>query len=437
MWISPETRATLLLTADLAGDAATRPLGVAEWSRLARWLKARSLEPAALLANGAECLAGWADEAMPPDRLDRLLARRADLEATLAGWDRAGLWVLSHADAEYPKRLKRRLRARAPFLLFGAGDRQALNRGGIALEAVSEDALGFACGFAGLAARAGLSVLARLPGGPAEESPPAAALLAALSRDGGAIGLTEDDLLEAGADPALAPHLRPGGSGVLVTTRQPGRPSRGADALPAGRTVPIGLCLYGLCDAALLARPVRRHLPGALVPDPVWEDAATALDHEWVPVWLRQPAPDMSELLRRGARPLPDDETSPRTLLAHMAPAISAAPPGFAEAAQPFPMPPSAGDTFGLRATAAPRPPLRLVSSDPATPARLDGAVILYEAFMRQALTLLEPAPLAAATLARVLQLVPEQAERWLDRACAEGRVVREEETGLYRRAAR
>ena len=55
------------------------------------------------------------------------------LGLALEKWQRAGLWVMTRSDEDYPFRLKSRLKYDAPPVLFGCGNRQLLDRGGIAV----------------------------------------------------------------------------------------------------------------------------------------------------------------------------------------------------------------------------------------------------------------------------------------------------------------
>ena len=48
-------------------------------------------------------------------------------------WQARAIWVVSRADAEYPRRLKARLREDAPAVLYGCGDMALLETGGLAV----------------------------------------------------------------------------------------------------------------------------------------------------------------------------------------------------------------------------------------------------------------------------------------------------------------
>ena len=88
-------------------------------------------------------LSGWTDRSIELSRIEGLLGRAAALGFALEKWERAGLWVNSQSDAEYPTHVKRRLGGASPPVLFGCGRKTLLGQGGIAVvgsrEADDED----------------------------------------------------------------------------------------------------------------------------------------------------------------------------------------------------------------------------------------------------------------------------------------------------------
>ncbi|MGS3045154.1 DNA-processing protein DprA, partial [Escherichia coli] len=67
------------------------------------------------------------------ERLLGLLARGHSLALAVDRWQRAGLWILTRGDADYPVRLKKRLRTDAPPVLFGCGNKALLQAAGMAI----------------------------------------------------------------------------------------------------------------------------------------------------------------------------------------------------------------------------------------------------------------------------------------------------------------
>ena len=70
---------------------------------------------------------------MDANRLQQLLERGFLLSQVIERWQARAIWVLSRADAEYPRRLKHRLREDAPAVLYGCGDISLLETGGLAV----------------------------------------------------------------------------------------------------------------------------------------------------------------------------------------------------------------------------------------------------------------------------------------------------------------
>jgi predicted Rossmann fold nucleotide-binding protein DprA/Smf involved in DNA uptake len=166
MALSAHAQAVVLLTARFikaADKGAARPLSTAEWGRFALWLRDRGLQPEALLSDEpAKLLDGWLDKAVTMQRIEALLGRGTALGLALDRWERAGLWVMTRSDPDYPDRLKRRLRSGSPPVLFGCGNRNLLANGGLAVvgsRETEEPELAFAARLGAEAAAQGLSIV--------------------------------------------------------------------------------------------------------------------------------------------------------------------------------------------------------------------------------------------------------------------------------------
>ncbi|MEK7326726.1 MAG: DNA-processing protein DprA, partial [Chloroflexota bacterium] len=136
MSLSPNTQAVLLLTAPLiAGRAESSSdiLTPGEYKRLVRFLRDMQRQPADLLAPHARELLGECQHLIESDRLASLLARGFLLSQAIERWQTRAIWVVSRADAEYPRRLKPRLKDDAPPVLYGCGDATILDTGGLAV----------------------------------------------------------------------------------------------------------------------------------------------------------------------------------------------------------------------------------------------------------------------------------------------------------------
>src|SRR5262245_14645245 len=114
--LSPNTQAILLLTAPLIagrGEPSQAPLALDEYNRLARLLRDHHRQPADLMGPAAGEVIAECRSAVDAARLESLLARGFLLSQAVERWQARAIWVLSRADASYPKRLKQRLRTQA------------------------------------------------------------------------------------------------------------------------------------------------------------------------------------------------------------------------------------------------------------------------------------------------------------------------------------
>ncbi len=304
MTTSPHAQAVLLLTAHLgkAAPGGPHPLSTAEWGRFALWLKQHGLLPEALLAGDpAAVLTGWLDPAITVDRLRALLGRGAALALMTERWQRAGLWLLTRADADYPDRLKKRLKTDSPPALFGCGNRALLNRGGIAVvgsrDAAADD-LAFTTRLAGQAAARGAAIVSGGARGIDE-----AAMLGALQAGGTAVGVLADSLLRA----ATSAKYRKGLMSNDLALISPFSPEAGFDV---GNAMARNRYVYCLADAAIVVCSTREK-------GGTWHGAVENLRHGRVPLWVRPTEESGSgngELVRLGARWLPADELDPAVL---------------------------------------------------------------------------------------------------------------------------
>jgi len=134
--LSLNTQAILMLTAPLIagrGESSSDLLTLGDYKRLARFLRDKQRQPADLLAPDAIELLGECKSIIDGDRLKRLLARGFLLSQAVEHWRTRAIWVVSRADAEYPRRLKVRLKDDAPPVLYGCGDNAILETGGLAV----------------------------------------------------------------------------------------------------------------------------------------------------------------------------------------------------------------------------------------------------------------------------------------------------------------
>ena len=134
--LTPNTQAILLLTAPLIvgrGEASCDLLTFGEYKRLALILRQNQKQPADLIAPDAQELIEVCAQPFGRARLDALLGRGFLLSQAVERWNARSIWVISRADAKYPKRLKERLKEIAPPLLYGCGQIALLEKGGLAV----------------------------------------------------------------------------------------------------------------------------------------------------------------------------------------------------------------------------------------------------------------------------------------------------------------
>jgi predicted Rossmann fold nucleotide-binding protein DprA/Smf involved in DNA uptake len=298
MSTSPQTHAVLLLTVWFTKPAKDepKPLTPTEWGRFAAWLKSQEKSPETLLtsADPADCLQGWLDRSVTPERIRHLLGRAGALGLALERWQRAGLWVMTRSDPDYPSRLKKRLKLEAPPVLFGCGNRLLLDQGGIAVvgsRAARAEDLDYTSRLGAEIATQGFSVVSG--GAPGVDE---TAMLGALEKEGTAVGVLADNLLRA----ALSAKYRKGLMSrnlVLVSPFNPEAPFNVGNAMARNKYI------YTLSDAGIVVTTSKEN-------GGTWAGAIENLKHGWVPLWVKEhadPNSGNSALVQRGARWLPSN----------------------------------------------------------------------------------------------------------------------------------
>lgn len=131
-FLTDDTKTILLLCGVFGKDRSVNPLTASEYNALARWLFNANMRPENLLQseNMAPASVG---SGIDPLRMESLLSRGVQLGFAVEEWQRNGIWILSRSDTGYPERLRKQLKDKAPPLLFGAGNRDLLSGGGLAM----------------------------------------------------------------------------------------------------------------------------------------------------------------------------------------------------------------------------------------------------------------------------------------------------------------
>ncbi len=273
MNLTENAQAVLLLTTYFFKPVkgAAKPLTPTEWGRFALWLKESNRVPSSLLkADPEETLDGWHDAKISKERIEELLGRGHAMALALEKWARAGIWVLTRSDTAYPSRLKARLKTDAPPVLFGCGNVNLLNSGGLAVVGsrnVGSVDLQFTEELGKKASSEGYSIVSGGARGVDEAS-----MLAAIEAEGMVVGVLADSLLRA----VTSSKWRRGLMNNNLVLVSPFYPEAGFNA---GNAMARNKYIYCLADAAIV---VHSGLKGG-----TWNGALENLRKKWVPLWVK------------------------------------------------------------------------------------------------------------------------------------------------------
>lgn len=295
MSISLDSQAILLLCSQigLILNPEYKALTLRDWNPLAKNLQVAGMRPGDLLGMSTgdmvEGLGVSSEEAL---RYAYLLQRSGVLAIELERLESLGIFALTRADKDYPKRYRQRLKEAAPAVLFYAGDYALLGQPGIAVVGSRHlDEVGQACAeFVGNAC--GLSGKVLYSGG--ARGVDTISMDAALQSRGTAVGVLANSLETAIRHPAYREAL---GRGDLcfVTPYSPNAPFSVGMAMGRNRLI------YTLADYAVVVASDAEK-------GGTWAGATEALKAKWLPVFvLEHPAmPEGNKaLIKRGGIPLP------------------------------------------------------------------------------------------------------------------------------------
>jgi predicted Rossmann fold nucleotide-binding protein DprA/Smf involved in DNA uptake len=335
--------------------------------------------------------------------------------------------VLTRSDSEYPERLKKRLKLEAPPVLYGCGNRNLLDGRGIAVVGsrdASDDDLSFAAQLGADAASRGFSIVSGGARGVDE-----AAMLGALEREGTVVGVLADSLLRSATSAKYRKHLM---SNDLVLV-SPFNPEAG---FSVGNAMARNCYIYCLADAAVVVTAGRDK-------GGTWNGAIGNLRSRWVPLWVRwhpDPRSGNADLVRRGAKWLPDDRSDLSVLFA-------AGDSGFDKRAASGELPFGRSEPGALAGSDEPSLVEPAVEADettpgpgtephsePKAPARTSlNEFTLYEFFLHRVAELTTQAPLGVDDLLERLDVSRLQLNAWLKRAVAERRLKKSNKPVQYR----
>lgn len=306
-------------------------------------------------------------------RLQRLLGRGFLLSQVIERWQARAIWVVSRADAEYPRRLKVRLREDAPAVIYGCGDMALLESGGLAVVGsrhVDDSLIDYTMAVGRLAARAGRTLVS---GG--AKGIDQAAMRGALEAGGKVSGVLADSLEKTTMNRENR-NLLLDGQLVLIS---PYDPSAGFNV---GNAMQRNKLIYALADASLV-------VSSDLNKGGTWTGAVEQLDKlKFVPVYIRSTGGTsfgLEALHSKGALPWPNplDADAFESVFEVVSPA-------------PVPRPQSGLALFSREGSSGVAP---TTPSFPATPPAIEVPS--------------EPVPPPAASVALASEAPPKQPARW------------------------
>jgi predicted Rossmann fold nucleotide-binding protein DprA/Smf involved in DNA uptake len=292
---------------------AERPLTATQYGQLALHLRDIGRKPADFLTEGADELlqecAGIADV----EQMRRLLGRGFLLSQAVERWSSRAIWVMSRADAGYPRRLKKRLGSAAPAVLYGCGDSGLLDAGGLAVVGsrhVDDALIAYTEAVGRLAANSRRAIVSGGARGVDEAS-----MRGAVNSGGRAIGILADSLGRA----ALKADYRDGLREQRLVLASPYDPSAGFNV---GHAMQRNKLIYALSDAALVVN-------SDVNKGGTWAGAKEQLDKlNFVTVYVRQAgerSPGLEALRKSGAKLWPEPR-GPEEFVAALARAVAPKP---------------------------------------------------------------------------------------------------------------
>ncbi len=273
MLLMPRTQATLLLTSYLSKPSKDepKPLSPTEWSSFAKWLHANGLTPEALLLGSPNKeLENFNNPKIAKDRIIKLLSRGGELALVSEKWERAGIWIISRSDAEYPQKLKQRLKEAAPPIIYGCGNKTLLSKGGVAIVGsrnANEKLLKVARTIGFESAKSGYSVVSGGARGVDEE-----AMAGSFDADGTTIGVLSDSLLKS----VLSSKYRKALSNNDLLLISIAHPEAG---FSVGSAMGRNKFIYCLSDTSIVVSSAKES-------GGTWSGAVENMKNGWVPLWV-------------------------------------------------------------------------------------------------------------------------------------------------------
>ena len=411
--LSPEAEVALLLTAPLTTVGKNRErkdslrlLTFAEYGKLARRIQDCGRHLGDLLGPKGGDILEECQTGLENARVHQLLRRGFQLSQAVEHWAARAIWVVSQADADYPSRIKQRLRGAAPPVIYGCGDRNLLERGGLAVVGsrhVSEGLIEYAEGIGRIAATADSSIVSGGARGVDQ-----AAMRGALNRGGAAIGVLAD-----GLEKSL---MQRENRAVLMDDRltliSPYDPQAG---FSVGNAMSRNKVVYALADAGLVVDAT--YNKGG-----TWAGAVEQLEKlRLVPVYVRtdgKRSKGLEGLIQRGAKSWPNPQDPSEFRLALLDSHISSEVEALWKRAFQT-------DAIGMgeSGNGVAEPTLEPAPSKSVDARGLSPAEALFER-VEELLASMDT-PITESAVAALLQVSTGQAKSWLERLVLEGKYKR------------
>ncbi|WP_252176145.1 DNA-processing protein DprA [Endozoicomonas sp. 4G] len=287
------TQAVLLLSCYFSKPRKdeAKPLTVAEYARFAEWLRGNQFMPSSLFSDFDTIFGKWKDpkKTVTAGRVKELLGRGMAMSLALDKWQKAGIWLLTRSDREYPSRLKKRLGITSPPVIFGVGNKSILETGGLAVvgsRGIGEEDTEYTQTIGSQAAKEGINIVSGGARGVDET-----AMLSALNAEGTAIGILPDSLLKAALAGKWRRHLQSNNL-VLISTYYP------EAGFSTGNAMGRNKYIYCLSDCSLVVRSDKDK-------GGTWSGAKENLGKEWVSLLVKPSEVDGNiALLQMGGKPL-------------------------------------------------------------------------------------------------------------------------------------
>ncbi|HIK62474.1 MAG TPA: DNA-processing protein DprA [Flavobacteriales bacterium] len=249
------------------------PLTPTEFGRFSLWLFKNKYQPSDLFDKFETVGSKWNDpkNKITTDRLKYLLGRGLAMSLALEKWESAGIWVIIRKSPQYPKKLKEHLKENAPALLFGVGNKELLNSGGLAIvgsRSINDVDNKFTQEIAKKMALDGFNIISGGARGVDETS-----MLSALDAEGNAIGVLSNGLLSAAVSGKWRKYIK-NNQLLLISIFYPDAGFNVGNAMARNKYI------YCMSDAALV---VHSGTKGG-----TWTGALENLKKEYSLLWVKK-----------------------------------------------------------------------------------------------------------------------------------------------------